>query len=100
LNPARVVSGVPSVRFVGAVQLNVADPVGPACTVIVNAASDAEAVPLLTEIVMLAYVPTLAAVGVPDSWPVVVLNDAQEGMFAIEKVSDPPLGLVVVGVKE
>ncbi|HXQ21003.1 MAG TPA: hypothetical protein VN812_04970 [Candidatus Acidoferrales bacterium] len=52
-------------------------------TVIVNGARDADAVPSLTEIVMLAYVPTLAAGGVPDSWPVAVLNVAQAGWFSI-----------------
>ncbi len=87
-------------RVVGMVQLNVADPVVPACTVIVNAASDAEPVPLLAEIVMLADVPTLADVGVPDSWPVVLLNEAQEGLFVIENVSVPPPGFDVVGVNE
>jgi hypothetical protein len=36
-------------------------------TVIVNGAREAEAVPSLTEIVMLANDPTFAAPGVPDS---------------------------------
>ena len=69
-----------------------------AVTVIVNGASEADAVPSLTEIVMLAYVPAFAEVGVPDSCPVVVLNDAQEGMLATENVSVPPRGLDAVGV--
>jgi hypothetical protein len=71
-----------------------------AATVIVNGARDAEAVPLLTVIVILANVPTLADPGDPDSWPVVVLSDAHEGMFVIEKVRVPPLGFDVVGVNE
>ena len=69
-------------------------------TVIVNGASEAEAVPSLTEMVMLANEPTLDDVGVPDSWPVEVLNEAQEGMFAIENVSAAPRGLDATGVNE
>ena len=42
----------------------------------------------------------MADVGFPDSWPVELLNEAQDGMFEIENVSVPPLALVVVGVKE
>jgi len=71
-----------------------------AVTVIVNGASEADAVPLLTEIVTFGNVPTLEAAGVPERWPVVVLNEAQEGRFVIENVSVPPLGLDVVGVNE
>jgi hypothetical protein len=69
-------------------------------TVIVNGTRDADAVPSLTEIVMLEKVPAFAEVGVPDSWPVVVLNEAQEGMFAIENVSAAPRGLDATGVNE
>ncbi len=71
-----------------------------AVTVIVNGASEADAVPSLTEIVMLANVPTFAEVGVPVSWPVVVLNEAHAGLFVIENVSAPPRGLDAVGVNE
>ncbi|HXQ21002.1 MAG TPA: hypothetical protein VN812_04965 [Candidatus Acidoferrales bacterium] len=71
-----------------------------AVTVIVNGARDADAVPSLTEIVILANAPTLVDAGVPDSWPVVVLNEAQDGMFAIEKLSAAPRGLDAVGVNE
>jgi hypothetical protein len=69
-------------------------------TVIVNDAREAEAVPSLTEIVMPLNVPTFVEAGVPDSWPVAVLNEAQEGMFAIENVSAAPRGLDAAGVKE
>ena len=48
-------------------------------TVMVKAASDALEVPLLTLILMLAKVPTFAALGVPESRPVFVLKAAQEG---------------------
>jgi hypothetical protein len=66
----------------------------------VNADRAALDVPSLTLIMMLEYVPTSAAVGVPLSWPVLVLKVAHEGLLLIEKVSGLPLGSVVVGVKE
>jgi len=71
-----------------------------AATVIVNGAREAEAVPLLTEIVMVANVPTLADPGAPDNLPVAVLSDAHEGMLVIENARVPPAGFVVVGVNE
>jgi len=71
-----------------------------AVTVIVNGAREADAVPSLTEIVMLANEPTLADVGVPDSWPVVVLNEAHDGILAMENVKAAPRGLDAAGVNE
>ena len=65
-----------------------------------NAGSAALDVPSLTLITMFEYVPTLAAAGVPLSWPVPVLKLAQEGLLLIENVSVLPLGSVVVGVNE
>jgi hypothetical protein len=56
-------------------------------TVMENAASDADAVPSLTLITMLLFVPTCAAPGVPCSRPVVVSKVAHTGRFAIENVS-------------
>jgi len=67
--------------------------------VIVNGAREAEAVPSLTEIVTLVNEPTLLDVGVPDSWPVVVLNEAHDGMLAMENVKAAPRGLDAAGVK-
>jgi len=55
--------------------------------------------PSLTEITMPEYVPTFAAVGVPDSMPLVVLNVAQVGLFCTLKLNAPPLGSLVDGVK-
>ena len=49
-----------------------------------NEASDTLAVPSLTEILIDPEVPTFAVVGLPDRRPVVVLNDAQLGLFWIE----------------
>src|SRR5688572_16831966 len=73
---------------------------GAALTVIVKAGNEALAAPSLTLIEMLANVPTFALVGVPLSRPVVVLNVAQLGRFAIANVSVPPSGSLAVGVKE
>ena len=94
----RSVNGEPSSFCVGAVQVSVAEPVPTATTVIVNAGNDAVAVPSLTLIVMFVYVPTFAAVGVPSSRPVLVLNVAHAGRFAIENVSGLLFGSLAVGV--
>jgi hypothetical protein len=66
----------------------------------VNGGSETLAVPSLTLIVMFTKVPTFATAGVPVSRPVVPLNVAQLGRFAIANVSVPPSGSVAVGVKE
>ena len=84
------VGGVPEITgapFAGAVLL----------TAIANAGSCAVAVPSLTLITMLLNVPTLLAVGVPCSRPVVVLNVAHDGRFAIENVNGLPSGSLAVG---
>ena len=60
--------------------------------------SDALAEPSLTLIVMPANVP--AAVGVPVRRPVVVLNEAHAGRFAMLNVSVLPSGSLAVGVNE
>ena len=68
-------------------------------TVMVKVGSEALEVPLLAVILMLAYAPTSAAAGVPDSSPVAVLKFAQEGSFCIENVRACPCGSVAVGLK-
>jgi hypothetical protein len=50
-----------------------------ATTWMVKEGSDTVAVPSVSEMVMRAEVPTLAAAGEPESRPVLVLNDAQVG---------------------
>jgi hypothetical protein len=40
-----------------------------------------------------------SALGVPDSWPVLVLKLAHEGLFRIEKVRGLPAGSLALGVK-
>ena len=70
-----------------------------ATTVIENAGSAVVAAPSDTEITMPVYEPTLAAVGVPLKRPVVELNVAHDGRFAIENVSVWPSGSEAVGVK-
>ena len=71
---------------------------GAAATVIVNAGSDAVAVPSLTLIVTFENVP--AAVGVPWSWPVLAVNVAHAGRFAIENVNGLLFGSLALGVNE
>jgi hypothetical protein len=67
----------------------------------VKAGSDALALPSLTLIVMLANVlPASVAAGVPCSLPVLAVNVAHDGLFAMLKVSDGfGSGSLAVGVK-
>ena len=66
-------------------------------TVIENAGSAALLDPSLTLITIPGSVPTLAAVGVPDSCPVLPSKVVHEGLAAIEKVSFAPLASVALG---
>ena len=66
-------------------------------TVIENAGSDALDDPSLTLITMPGSVPTLPAVGIPDSCPVPLLKFAHEGLAAIEKLSFAPLAALALG---
>jgi hypothetical protein len=45
-------------------------------------------------------VPTLAAVGVPESWPVLLLKVAHAGWPTIENVRVPPAASVALGWNE
>ncbi len=92
------VYAVPAVAMVAGVPEMVGGLAG-AETVIEKAGSEALAEPSLTEITILEKVPTLAVVGVPESWPVAVLKLAHAGRSEIEKVSLSPLGPLAVGVK-
>jgi hypothetical protein len=96
-----LVKVLPSVLRVGGVQLSVARPVAldAALTPIEKLASEADALPSLTLIAMLPYVPTCAEVGVPESLPVLVLNEAHEGLLVMLNVSVSPLASRAVGVK-
>src|SRR5689334_11757379 len=49
---------------------------------------------------MFEVVPTFAAAGVPDSFPVVVLKVAHAGLFVIDQVSVSLFGSVAVGWNE
>ena len=84
---------------VGATHSRVALPLAICVTAIGKAGKETLVVPLLTLMVMFEYVPTSAAVGVPDNSPVALLNVVQLGAFFTLKVSAAPLGSVVVGVK-
>jgi hypothetical protein len=70
-----------------------------AATEIVNAGSETTVVPSVAEISTALNVPTLLAVGVPDSKPVDASNDVQDGLFAIVKVTAPWLGTAACGLK-
>jgi hypothetical protein len=49
---------------------------------------------------MLEYVPTLLAVGMPDSCPVVLTKVAHGGWFVMEKTSVRPWESVALGANE
>lgn len=70
------------------------------CTVTSKFGSTAEARPSYTAMTTSSYLPTLAAVGLPESWPVLLLKLAQAGLFATANESVRPLFVsLVVGVK-
>ncbi|MBK7250084.1 MAG: hypothetical protein IPI06_04125 [Gammaproteobacteria bacterium] len=68
-------------------------------TVRLNAASEALALPSLTEITIPLVVPTSPEAGVPLSTPVEVENAAHVGLFVIENVSASPFASDAVGAK-
>jgi len=57
----------------------------------------ADARPSLTEMLILLYVPTALAVGVPVKLPVAVLNSAQTGLLKILKPSTSPSASALTG---
>ncbi len=94
--PARsVVDGVPEIVGGGSEVVLVL-----ASTCMPNAGSVALFQPSLTEITMFGYVPTLAAEGVPDSCPVLLLKVAHEGWLVIAKTRVRPEVSVAEGVNE
>jgi hypothetical protein len=64
-----------------------------------NAGSAAVAVPSAAVMTMFIVIPVSVALGLPNSWPVVVLKLAQAGAFLIENASLPPSESLAVGVK-
>ena len=70
-----------------------------AATVIENAGKAALAAPSDTLIRILPEGPAEPVPGVPASWPLAVLNDAQVGLPAIENASDCPSGSDALGTK-
>ena len=74
-------------------------PDGAAATLMLNGPTEALSVPSDTEMVIPLYWPTLAALGVPLSLPVVASNVAHVGMFAMLKVSVLPFASLAVGVE-
>jgi hypothetical protein len=90
-----LVDGVPLIF--GAVLL--VDVVVEVVTVSEKPSSDRDAVPSLTRILMLGNTPTLLFVGVPESTPVLELNESQPGLLAIENLSVSPSASFAVGLK-
>jgi hypothetical protein len=68
-------------------------------TVMLNAASEALAVPSATVITIPDVVPASVAFGLPESCPVVVLKVAQDGAFLMENVMVPASESLALGVK-
>jgi hypothetical protein len=99
LYPARFVSGEPSLFVVGGVQESVAEPRATACTVRLNAGSDALKVPSLALMTMPLVAPMCCKPGVPESRPVAGSNVAQAGAFVMLNVTVLPSGSLAVGVK-
>src|ERR1017187_9870038 len=97
--PDKSVNGVPLVFVVGAIHNTVAVPLFAVATVIVKLGSATVVVPSLTLTMILEKTPTLPVAGVPDSWPVVVLNFAQLGRLWMLYTSDVPVPAVVAGAK-
>ena len=84
---------------VGGVHESVAEPIELLVTAIENGASEALALPSLALMTMFEYDPTLVAVGVPESCPVVVLKAAHDGLFVIAKLNASPSASAAVGRK-
>ena len=87
----------PTVAVVGGDPEIVGGRLAAGLTLIANTGSDVVLVPSLTLIATFENVP--AAVGVPCSCPVDVLNVAHAGRLTIENVSVLPSGSLAVGVK-
>ena len=86
---------------VGGIQLIVALPFAAGTTAMLKAGRLAlPPRPSLAEMLMLLYVPTCAALGVPLSAPVDVLNDAQAGALLTLNVSVSPSGSLTAGVNK
>jgi hypothetical protein len=69
----------------------------PADTVIENTGKTTLETPSPTRMAILVYVPLWAALGVPESVPVVVLNVAHVGQLEIAYVSGLPVTTLAVG---
>jgi hypothetical protein len=76
-----------------------APPPAACATVMVNAGSVAEENASRALMTILLNFPTLAAVGVPLSWPVLVLKVAHEGLLLMENQTGMLRGAEAVGLK-
>src|ERR1700733_226844 len=97
--PARSVSGLPLVFFVGGIQSMTAlavldvEPV----TVTSKAGSALEYCPLLALMMTSSYAPVCVLLGVPSRSPVAMLKVAQAGLCCTENDSVLPSGSLAVG---
>jgi hypothetical protein len=85
---------LPTLTAVGGVPLIVGARLPVPDTVIENGASATHGAPSVTAMTMFVYVPTFDALGVPANLPVDGSNDAQPGLWLIEKAGAPagPIG--------
>ena len=91
---------MPTFPVVAGVPVMVGDLFGFGFTTIENAGNETLLVPSVTEITMPLHVRACSANGVPDSWPVALLNPAHAGLFATLNVSLLPSASDAVGLKE
>src|SRR5918994_2117829 len=89
----------PAVTEIDGVPLIVGARFAEPVTVIVKGASPALSLPSLTRIWIFEYVPTLAAVGVPDNTPVALLKVSHAGRLLMLKLSVPRFSSLAVGAK-
>jgi hypothetical protein len=93
------VYAVPTRAVVGGVPVMVGDWFEFGLTVSEKEGSETLVLPSVTEMTMLLQIFACSAYGTPESWPVLVENDAKAGLLTIENVSRLPSESLAVGLK-
>src|SRR5688572_18655225 len=93
------VYAVPTRAVVGGVPVMVGDLLAYGFTVSEKDGSETLVLPSVTEMTMLLQTFACSAYGAPESWPVLVENDAKAGLLTIENVSRLPSESLAVGLK-